>query len=65
MQDPGTPAYTTLVSLVDGTARNYTRRERPKLLLNATGSPSTLYTAMCEDSSQGANCYTIGVSVVE
>ena len=63
MQDDATPAFTTFVTFDDGSSRNYTRRERPKLLLNATGGPVAMYTGMCESTAQGANCYTLGAAV--
>ena len=63
VQDEATPAFTTLIPMVDGSARNYTRRERPKLLLDAGGAPAVLYSGVCESAKQDANCYTMGVAV--
>jgi hypothetical protein len=63
VQSEATPAYTTLVPFAGGSARNYTRRERPKLLLDASGAPTVLYSGVCEGTSQGANCYTLGAAV--
>jgi len=41
-----TPAYTNNVTIADGSVAQLTRRERPQLLLDETGTPTVLYNAM-------------------
>lgn len=62
LQSPTTPAYNTTVQIDNGSSITYGRRERPKVLLNATtGQPAFLYTAVCPENQQ--MCYTIGQAV--
>jgi len=56
LQDNKTPAFNVTVHFLDGTTIDYTRRERPKLLLNKDGSPAVLYNGVCFVNSK---CYTI------
>lgn len=64
LQADATPAYTTLVQFADGTSTNFTRRERPKLLLNATsGEPEVLYTGVCP--TDGSSCWTLAQSIAQ
>lgn len=58
------PAYTAFVNLTDGTTMQLSRRERPKLLLNATtGAPAVLYNGVCPPHD-GNGCFTLGVPVL-
>jgi len=62
LQSHQTPAYNITVHFQDNTVINYTRRERPKLLLNKDSSPAVLYTGVCY---QNSNCYTVSQRVIK
>jgi len=58
------PVFLTAVGMSDGSTLRLSRRERPKLLLDAvTGAPAVLYTGVCPDDSS-SNCYTMGVPIL-
>jgi hypothetical protein len=59
LQSDANPVYTTEVPFSDGSAANFTRRERPKLLLGPDGAPAVLYTGVC----QGSRCWTLAQPV--
>ena len=63
LQKYAEPAYTTMVQFSDGTAVNFTRRERPKLLLSPTGQPRILYNGVCVGTNQGKDCFTLAQEV--
>lgn len=57
------PAYTAVVNYTDGSSAVLSRRERPKLLFNATtGAPAVLYNGVCPPDSRN-NCFTLAVPV--
>jgi hypothetical protein len=59
LQPDAYPVYNTTVQYTDGTAQTFSRRERPKILFNATtGLPAYLYTGVCPLNSE--NCFTLG-----
>lgn len=59
------PVYTTIVPFSDGSTTQLKRRERPKVLLNATtGAPAFLYTGVCPSGSDADDCFTLGVPVL-
>ena len=58
------PVFTTAVAMSDGSTLQLSRRERPKLLLDATtGAPAVLYTGVCPKDSS-SNCFTMGVPIL-
>jgi len=54
------PAFNVTVHFQDNTVIDYTRRERPKLLLNKDGSPAVLYTGVCHENDK---CYTLAQTI--
>ena len=66
LQSDSEPAFTTNVTFTDGSYQVYNRRERPKLLLNATtGQPAVLYTGVCPATGDTSACYTVGQPVLK
>jgi hypothetical protein len=64
LQDPSTPAYTTAVQFSDGSGETFSRRERPKLLFDATtGQPTALFTAVCPEPDGDQHCFTLGQNI--
>lgn len=64
LQDPSTPAYTTAVQFADGSQETFSRRERPKLVFDATtGKPSALISAVCPEPDGDQHCFTLGQSI--
>ena len=61
IQDPSSPAYTTVVQFEDGTNETFSRRERPKLVFDSSsGKPFALITAVCPEPDGNQHCFTLG-----
>jgi hypothetical protein len=59
LQNHSTPAYTLQANDTAGNTETFSRRERPKLLLDAQGQPEVLFTAVCPKQPKGDGlCYT-------
>ena len=59
LQNHSTPAYTLQATDTAGHTDTFARRERPKLLLDASGQPEVLFTAVCPGQPKGDGlCYT-------
>jgi len=59
------PVYNLTVGFADGSAVSYSRRERPKLLLNkTTGAPAVLFTGVCPEGAQSSACYTLSQPIL-
>jgi hypothetical protein len=62
LQPSATPAYNTTVQFADGSNLTMARRERPKLLLNATmGAPAVLYNGVCPPGTEA--CWTLAQAI--
>lgn len=57
--------YTTFLPLSDGTNTTLHRRERPKILFNATtGAPAVLYNGVCPGSGNTNGCFTVAQAIL-